>query len=238
MSLGSEDRANEEIERAINYARTKGFDQAGNPYYFIDLVLLDAGPVNGDPRQFCVSGIRELTPLEPRPDKDGALVYRFEENQGGYTRFRPGRDGRWRYSIWDDPQDFNRNFLASHVDSGYWEIEDPVVDAQIMEIYEKMKQDLKSKKKDPIHKQLVSLQGKYESAKPDDKAGILKQMQGVVTQNENLILGPSKRKADKKKKRNKYRIAPTQEQLGRKREAQEVVVANHEPKSKVVRVDE
>ena len=241
MSLGSDDRINEEVERAINYARTKGVsEKTGEPYYFIDLVLVDAGAASGDPRAFCVSGIRELTPLPPRPDKNGAMTYAFDENQGGATRFRPDGAGVWRYSMWDDPEDHNRRFLASHWDSGFWDIEDLVMEQIIFDLYEEMKADIEKKSKTPLQKKLVSLESKYKAAKPEDRSGIVNQMQGLVKEHENEVR-PTKRKSGQRiKKRSKYRTEPTAAQLSKSKERPEREAPLTQPKQRqsVVRVDE
>lgn len=240
MSLGAEDRANEEVERAIQFARTKGKNAVGEPYYFIDLILLDAGPASGDPRQFCISGIRELTPNSPRPNKDGAMEYSFEENQGGYTRFRIGKNNEWRYAIWDDPEDHNRNFLASHWNDGFWEIEDPVIEAMIFDIYTKMQEENSNKTSDPVQKKILALQTKYRSAKQDDKIGIMDQIQRLITEHADKERPPVERGADKRKKRSKYRTQPTEEQLSKVKVPSDVErpVVNQPQRKSVVRVDE
>ena len=240
MSLGAEDRANEEVDRAISFARAKGVSKVGEPYYFIDLILLDAGAASGDPRNFCISGIRELTPNPPRPDKNGAMEYTFEEDQGGYTRFRPGQDGQWRYPMWDDPDNYNRRFLATHWDDGFWEIEDPVLESMIYDIYNEIQAEIKNKKDNPIQKKLITLQAKYKSAKQEDKVGVMEQIQALITGHVNEIMPPVKRGLDKKKKRGKYRTQPTKEQLAIVKEPSEEgrPILNQKPRQSVVRVDE
>lgn len=213
-TLGAVDRANESVEKAMQYAKTQGKGRNGEPYYFINLVLRDAGELSGDPEHFAITGFMDLSPLPPRPDKNGKVVYDFNEEKGGYTRFRPGFDGVWRFSMWDDPGDFNRRFLASHWEKGYWDIEDPILEDQIFQLYEEMKAEAK-KEKTSTQRKLETLQKRYRSAKENEKKGIMEEMQGLMTQHENKELPPPPKGQENKKRRQKYRIPPTPEQLAK-----------------------
>lgn len=234
-TLGAVDRDNSDVEMAINFAKTSGTDKNGDPYYFIDLVLADAGALSASPELFAITGIRELSPLSPRPDKHGKMVYTFDEQRGGYTRFRKDSYGQWRYSIWDDPDNHNRLFLASHWDSGYWEIDDAIIEDQIYKLYEKLQED--AKKETPVQKKLIVLQNEYKGAENKRKRAIMDKIMSLISQHTEEILPTPKRGVERKKKRDKYRIPPTPEQLEKARSKIKEERPVVQKKTSVVRVD-
>jgi len=237
MNLGAMSAANEEIEAAMSYARLHGKDKNGEPYYFFNLVLSDAGVLAGSPEHFSVSGFDELTPLAPRQDKNGGIIYDFDEGKGGYTKFTKHIDGAHKFTMWDT--DYNRRFVATHWDTGYWEIEDPIIEDQIYELYLEMQEEAKKNSESPLQIKLKELEIKYKSAKKENKIEIMGQMQGLITENAEKIMPPPKRGLANKAKRQKYRFVPTKEQVekAKKRPARRTPVSV-ESKPKVVEIDE
>lgn len=238
MNLGAMSVANQEIEAAINYARLHGKDKNGQPYFFFDLVLDDAGVLAGDPEHFSISGFDELNPREPRSDKNGNIVYDFDENKGGYTKFTKQADGSYLFTMWDT--DHNRNFVATHWDSGFWTIKDPLIEDQIYEIYLKIQEDLKKKKESPTQAKLIDLQQKYKTVKPEEKQEVMAQMQGLIKDLEEIEMPAPKKGLANKAKREKYRFPPTAEQLDKiqKRPARKSPVKKEVESSPLVKIDE
>lgn len=206
MGLAGLRQANVQAEKAINWARTHGEDEDGKPYYFIDLVLLNPqseGPID---HFINISGIDDLLPNKPAANENGKMEYTFNKEKGGYTKFTLRDDGSYVFTMWDT--DHNRNFLATHWESGLWEIADNVIEKQIYALYEKIKESLKKEKETPVRKKMNELQREYKMARLDDKPLIMEQMQDIMSENAEKIMPPPKKTTKKPAKRQKYRPIP------------------------------
>ena len=186
MSLGQLSRANLAYERAIAYARRFGIDEDTNePYYFIDLILVDPGRCRKE--NFCISGIDDLSPNPPRPNLEtGDEEYTFSKHKGGSIKFveNPNDPGLWTFPMWDT--DFNREVLASHYDLGHWRIADEELDAIISKRAAEMRAEVVEKTQ--LEKEIEELNTEYKSAEKKDQQKIMDKISRLINENANEVL--------------------------------------------------
>lgn len=206
MSLGAMSRANEAFERAIAYARRFGRDENGEPFYFIDLHLINTGGCAK--ANFCISGIDDLVANEPEPNYEtGEEEYTFSKNKGGSIKFQELEPGLWTFAMWDT--DYNREILASHYALGYWEILDEELDDIIRKRALEMEKEAKKIVKSPLEKEVEELNRDYKLAGDKDRMKILEKISEKINENANKILKPStikKVKIPEIRKRSRIRI--------------------------------
>lgn len=181
MLVGSElalDRA--QIERTNNRKTAIQAKGSLQGYKFIRLVLK-----NIRKRKIC--GIDVLHALEFSNDKLGGVTDYQLELRGGDIDFeyRP-EFGQYIYDMVDTER--NRNFLASHLEYDFWDVQDPVVQYDVKNRYEKMKAEILAPK--PPEKTLAEKfwdEARAEEQKAlrvirgEEKVEVVPQMQPVAS---------------------------------------------------------
>jgi hypothetical protein len=166
-------------ETAMLFARKEAINPNTNePYYFIQLVLRDS---KGMPKgHFAVTGFEDLIPVgEPIVNADsGDEEYTFVMNRSGYTQFRKYPDNTWRFDMVDTLH--NRQFLASHYNTGYWDVVNEDYESDIRKRYEKMKEELKNEEESDFHKEIIKLQDQIKEADPDKQPRLVQKMHDKI----------------------------------------------------------
>jgi len=130
MSLGSESRENEAYEKRLV------FEQKRHGHNFINLILIS----DRDYNFFSIGGVDILHPIEFL--ENNKTKFKFKK-AGGSIKFRPDpmMGGYPVCELLDTPH--NRKMLATHYNTGDWQIEDKDIDSQIKGAKTKIENKLK-----------------------------------------------------------------------------------------------